>query len=266
MSAVLGYVHMLGRFGFKTGVSGAHSARTMMLAELSTLLSKSKPDATHAQLVSDIVDYNALDKPTTKARQLTARHLTDLYALDPKVPIYRVFRLLWDAEPEGRPILALLLALARDPILQKSKRFILNLPIGKMITREDTEQELRRIYGDRLSASSIRSYAQNINGTWTQAGYLKGRIKKVRQRAQVTPTSLVFALFLAYLEGATGERLFSSSWAKLLDQSDDRLHELAQVASHRGLLIYRRSGGVTEVRFPDYLTPEEFEELPHEQG
>ena len=251
-------------FGFRTGPSGAHSARTMMLAELSTLLDSITPNESHDQLVNDVVEYNVLNKPTAKARQLTVRHLTDLYALDPSVPIYRVFRTLWSTEEQGRPILALLLALARDHILQNSENFIVGLPIGKTITREDTEQELRRIYGERLSASSIRSYAQNINGTWTQAGYLKGRIKKTRQRLQATPASLAYALFLAYLEGATGERLFSSSWAKLLDQSDDRLHELAQLASLRGLLVYRRSGGVTEVRFPDYLTPEELKELPHE--
>ena len=251
-------------FGFKRGVSGAHSARTMMLAELSTLLASTSPEESHEQLVSDVVEYNVLNKPTTKARQLTVRHLTDLYALDPTVPIYRVFRGLWAAEEEGRPVLALLLALARDPILQISKDSILGMPIGKTITREDTEHELRQIYGERLSASSIRSYAQNINGTWTQAGYLKGRIKKTRQRAHATPACLTFALFLAYLEGATGERLFSSHWVKALDQSDDRLHELTQLASLRGLLVYRRSGGVTEVRFPDYLTPEELKELSHE--
>lgn len=255
---------MLENFGFKTGVSGAHSARTMMLTDLTTLLNSTTSDETHNQLAGDVVEHNVLNKPTARARQLTVRHLTDLYALDPTVPIYRVFRSLWESEKEGHPILALMLALARDPILQHSERFILGLPLGKTITREDTEQELRCIYGERLSASSIRSYAQNINGTWTQAGYLKGRINKVRQRPQATPASLAYALFLAYLEGATGERLFSSSWAKVLDQSEDRLHELAQLAALRGLLVYRRSGGVTEVRFPDYLTPEELKELSHE--
>ncbi len=235
-----------------------------MLSELSTLLDSSAPNESHEQLANYVVEFNVLNKPTAKARQLTVRHLSDLYTLDPAVPIYRVFRALWDAEKVGRPLLALLLAVARDPILQMSESFILGLPVGKTITREDIELELRRVYGGRLSASSIRSYAQNINGTWTQAGYLNGRIKKVRQHPQVTPANLAYVLFLAYLEGATGERLFSSSWAKLLDQSDDRLHELAQVASLRGLLVYRRSGGVTEVRFPGYLTPEEMKALRHE--
>ena len=256
--------NILANFGFKAGTSGAHSARTMMLAELSALLNSAAPDESHEQLANDVVAFNVLNKPTAKARQLTVRHLSDLYALDPGVPIYRVFRALWDAEKEGRSVLALLLALARDPILQNSKSFVLSLPVGKTITREDTELELRRVYGDRLSASSIRSYAQNINGTWTQAGYLNGRVNKVRQHPQVTPADLTYALFLAYLEGATGERLFSSSWAKLLDQSEERLHELAQIAALRGLLVYRRSGGVTELRFPDYLTSEKMKELRHE--
>lgn len=254
----------LSAFGFREGPSGAHSARTMMFSEIATLLGSCSADATREQLADQILEFNVLNKPTTKARQLTLRHLSDLYALDPKVPIYRVFRALWDSEEEGRPVLALMLALARDPILQMGESFVLGLALGESITRDDTEVELRRLHGDRFRASSIRSYAQNINGTWTQAGYLKGHIKKVRQQPKVTPADLAYALFLAYLEGATGERLFSSSWAKLLDQSDDRLHELAQVAAVRGLLVYRRSGGVTEVRFPDYLTPEEGEKLSHE--
>ncbi len=180
----------LSAFGFKIGQSGTHSARTMMLTELSTLLDCSAPDESHEQLANYVVEFNVLNKPTAKARQLTVRHLSDLYALDPAVPAYRVFRALWDAEKVGRSLLALLLAVARDPILQMSESFILGLPVGKTITRENIELELRRVYGGRLSASSIRSYAQNINGTWTQAGYLNGRIKKVRQHPQVTPANL----------------------------------------------------------------------------
>ncbi len=88
----------------------------MMLSELSTLLDSSAPNESHEQLANYVVEFNVLNKPTAKARQLTVRHLSDLYTLDPAVPIYRVFRALWDAEKVGRPLLALLLAVARDPI------------------------------------------------------------------------------------------------------------------------------------------------------
>jgi hypothetical protein len=68
------------------------------------------------------------------------------------------------------------------------------------------------------------------------------------------------------LEGRTGQRLFTSDWLNLLGCSLDQLESLARVASHRGLLVFMNAGGVKEVRFPNYLTPEEErirEELSH---
>ena len=64
-------------------------------------------------------------------------------------------------------------------------------------------------------------------------------------------------LFLGYLEGRTGQRLFSSDWMDLLGSSIEELEQLANAASHRGLLVFMNAGGVKEVRFPGYLTPEE---------
>ncbi|MCG7872683.1 MAG: hypothetical protein JAZ11_11335 [Candidatus Thiodiazotropha lotti] len=251
-------------FGFKFGMSGGHSSRTMMLAELEALLTAVPCEPTQANYAEQIVELNLLSKPTVKARQLTLRHLIDLYSLDPEVPLFRIFWKLWDADIDAHPVLALTLSLARDPILSLSRDFILDLPVGQSITRANTEELLRQVTGDRLSAASLKSYAQNINGSWTQAGYLSGRVKKHRKQPRITAANITFCLFLAYLEGATGERLFSSKWVRLLGESEDRLYELAQIAALRGLLVFRRTGGVTEVRFPDYLTQDELEKLAYE--
>ena len=43
----------------------------------------------------------------------------------------------------------------------------------------------------------------------------------------------------------------------LLGSSIEELEQLANAASHRGLLVFMNAGGVKEVRFPGYLTPEE---------
>jgi hypothetical protein len=43
----------------------------------------------------------------------------------------------------------------------------------------------------------------------------------------------------------------------LVGGSLDELEALANSASHRGLLVFMNAGGVKEVRFPGYLTPEE---------
>lgn len=59
------------KFGFKFGRNGAHSARTMMLAEITELFNGRSVDATLAEYQEDIELFNVLHKPTEKARKLT---------------------------------------------------------------------------------------------------------------------------------------------------------------------------------------------------
>ena len=73
----------------------------------------------------------------------------------------------------------------------------------------------------------------------------------------MSPVNAAFALFLAYLEGATGERLLQSSHCKLFGLTKHDMNELAIAAGHRGLIDFKQSGGVTDVRFTDYITAEE---------
>jgi hypothetical protein len=249
--------HTLQKFGYKFGQSGAHSARSMMLAELEALFADSTPATPISQYQSDICDFNLLDKPTAKSRNLTYRHLLDLYGLDTAIPLFRVFRKLWSLDKQAQPVLALQLALIRDPLLRKSLPLIMEAKPGQAISREDVEELLKAPDPERFSPASLKSFAQNINGSWTQAGFLTGRNKKHRSQPTVTPVNVAFALFLAYLEGATGERLFHNQWCQVLGQSAHQINELAIAASHRGIIDFKQSGGVTEVRFPDFLTAEE---------
>lgn len=248
---------ILEKFGFKFGLSGAHSARSMMLSELQTLFEATQTDAGLEQYHADICDYNLLDKPTTKSRNLTYRHLLDLYGMRCDIPLFRVFRQLWPLEPASQPLLCLQLALARDPLLRLSKPLITEAEIGAPIARQDVETLLKEPDPERFSPASLKSFAQNINGSWTQAGFLKGRTKKHRSEPVVTPVNVAFALFMAYLEGATGERLLQSSHCKLFGVTDHQLNELAIAAGHRGLIDFKQSAGVTDVRFPEFLTTEE---------
>ncbi len=249
------------RFGFKFGRGGTHAARTMMLAELRRLFDVTGEAAECTDYRQAVIDSNALDKPTVKARKLTYEYLRDLYALDPDVCLFRVFRRLWYSEPEAQPVLALLIALARDNLLRVSTPLILDAKPGSRVTREQMEALVGEWSGDRLSATSVEAIAQRVNGTWTQAGHLAGRAKKIRTAATVTPADVTFALFLAYLEGRLAQRLFSSDWIRVLDLPEERLIELTQSAAQRGLLVFRRTGGVMEVRFPNYLTTQEQEWL-----
>lgn len=248
---------LLVQLGFRFGINGPHAARTMMLDDLNLLMANTPADATRADYASAVVADNVLGKPTKKARELALRHLAALYGLDPMNPLFRGLRRFWPLDEAARPLLALALALARDPLLRATRPFFLGQTLGSSVTRDQVEQLLSTLFPDRFSPASLKSFAQNVSGTWTSAGILQGHARKVRSIAHGRPESVAFLLFLSYLEGRTGQRLFSSDWMNLLGSSPDELVALANSASHRGLLVFMNAGGVKEVRFPGYLTPEE---------
>lgn len=245
------------KFGFKFGKNGAHSSRTMMLAELKLLFSATPVSASLKQYQSDIITYNCLNKSTESTRKLTYRHLKDLYGLDTQLPLFRVFRQLWDIEPEAQAILALQLAYARDPLFRMSSDCIIAHKPGEQIQREEIENLLKKNDLDRFSPASLKSFAQNINSSWTQAGFLKGKGRKIRQIPNISPVNVSYALFQGYLYGLSGERLFNSSWMKLLNTPLERLEEMASAASYRGLIDYKKSGGVVDVRCNEFLSPDD---------
>jgi hypothetical protein len=243
--------------GFRFGINGPHAARTMMLDELRLLLGHTDAQANRADYADAVISLNVLDKPTRKARELTLRHLATLYGLDGSNAIFRAMRRLWPTSEAAQPLLALAVALARDPLLRATQGFILAQPIGSTVSRESVERFLGQAYPDRFSPASLKSFAQNVAGSWTAGGLLHGRVRKTRSLPLAHPESVALLLFLGYLSGRTGQRLFSSEWTNLLGSSPDELEALANSASHRGLLVFMNAGGVKEVRFPGYLTPEE---------
>lgn len=248
---------LLTQLGFRFGMNGPHAARTMMLDDLRLLIAHIPTQATRAEYASAIVDSNVLGKPTRKARELALRHMAALYALDSANPIFRALRRLWSLDESAQPMLALAVALARDPLLRGTQPFFLGQTAGASVPRDAVEALLNAMYPDRFSPASLKSFAQNVAGTWTAAGILNGHVRKTRAAAPLHPETITLLLFLGYLEGRTGQRLFSSDWMNLLGGSLDELEALANSASHRGLLVFMNAGGVKEVRFPGYLSPEE---------
>lgn len=248
---------LLEQLGFRFGINGPHAARTMMLEDLRLLLAHVPPTASRAEYASAVVDSNVLGKPTRKARELALRHMATLYALDPANPIFRALRHLWPLNEAAQPLLSLAVALARDPLLRGTQPFVLQQVAGASVQRESMEALLSSTYPDRFSPASLKSFAQNVSGTWTAAGLLHGKARKTRAVVQPHPESVTLLLFLGYLEGRTGQRLFTSDWANLLGSSPEELEAHATSASHRGLMVFMNAGGVKEVRFPGYLTPEE---------
>lgn len=248
---------LLSKLGFRFGINGPHAARTMMLDDLRLLLSRTPTYAIREDYKAAVVDGNVLGKPTRKARELAFRHLATLYGLEVGNPIFRALRRLWPLNETAQPLLALTVALARDPLLAATRTFILAQAPGAIVSRESIEKFIAERDQSRFSAESLKAFAQRIGGTWTAAGYLRGKVRKMRVVPEAHPESVALLLFLGYLEGRTGQRLFSSEWLNLFGNTTDELEALASSASHRGLLVFLNAGGVKEVRFPDYLTPEE---------
>ncbi len=253
---------MLERLGFSFERGGVHTARTMMLGELCALLSfVDVANATRADYLEAIQTANCLGKRSGKTRTLTFRHLADLYALDPSLLVFRALRFFWQRDVDGQPLLAALCAYSRDPLLRATAPFVLGFQEGATVTREAMEDLIDAQEPGRFSKATLKSTAQNINSSWTQAGHLAGRVRKVRARAVATPGAASLALLLGYVSGLRGESLFNSDYTKMLDCSFDKMIELAEDASRRGWISLKRVGQVIEVLFPNLITAQEMELL-----
>jgi len=248
------------QFGFREERGGPHLARTMMLKELRLLFSfVDDPDAGKFDYLRSIVEDNCLGKRSDRTRKLTARHLIDLYGLNPDITLFRSLRYFWKRDTEGQPLLAMTCAISRDSILRSSLSFIESYTLGQRVTREALEEFINNLEADRFSPATLKSTAQNINSSWTQSGHLQGRIKKIRSQPKATPGAISFALLLGYLSGVRGESLYQTEYAKLLDCSMEESIELSVEASRKGWIVLKRLGSVIEVLFPNLLSEKEME-------
>lgn len=234
--------------GFRFGNRGSHSSRTIMLAELGELLATVPPDAPAAAYTEAVLAENALGKPTAAARRHDRQHLRELYGCDPRLPIFRVLRHLWPADEPGRPLLALLTALARDPVLRATAPAVLSLPPGAELVRGPFLEAIRAGTEDRFNDAVLDKVARNAASSWSQSGHLEGRMRKLRRRVEPTPGALALAVWLGEREGAGGLSLLGTPWARTLDRAPGELRSLAAEAGRRGLLRIRSGGGVLEIR------------------
>jgi hypothetical protein len=243
--------------GFRNGATSVHTSRTMMLRELRLLLAHVSADAPASKYLDAIVDDNVLGKPTRSTRQRTAQRLIELYALDPSCTLFRLLRYFWAADTASQPMLAFLVACARDPLLRASTPFVLSIPQGHTVTPATIAEYLNAEYPSRFRPSTLIATAQRLASSWAQAGYLQGKQTKRRVHPHITPVVTAFALLLGYLCGLRGARLSESAWAQLLDCPPAELAELTVEASTQEWLRYKASGAVVEMTFPGLLTPAE---------
>lgn len=245
------------RFGFRVGARGTHSSRTLMFEELDRVLAIVPASAGREAYSKALIDENVTGKRTASTRVLTNQRLGELFALDPQVPIFRVMRRYWDSAGEGRRLLALLCALARDPLLRATIPPILAMKAGEELSRQAMADAVRNSVDDRLNYASVDKVVRNASSSWAQVGYLSGRVRKHRQAVEVSPHAVAYALLLGYLLGVRGNRLFRTVWTNVLDTTEERLIFLAMDAKRIGALNMKHGGGVIEVDFSSILTPDE---------
>jgi hypothetical protein len=231
-----------------------------MLDELSTLLDSVPPGAGRADYLTAIIEHNALGKQTAATRKLTAQRLTELYVLDPNVALFRVLRRFWRDDAAGRPLLALLCSLARDPLLRATAEPILGMTSGEELSRQKITDAIRGAVGGRLNDATLDKVVRNASSSWTQSGHLQGRVRKFRQIIRPTPLATAYALMLGYLEGLRGGRLFETNWTRVLDASPAELRNLAAEAKRLNGLDLKSAGDVIEVGFTSVLTPQELKD------
>lgn len=245
------------RFGFRTGDKGTQTSRTIMLAELSTLLDSCPPDSNRSAYVAAAVDENVLGKRTAATRKLTVQRLSELYCLDSAEPLFRVLRDLWFRDREGRPLVALLCALARDPLLRATAAPVLEMRAGEELSRQAMTDVIRHQAGDRLNDSTLDKVVRNASSSWAQSGHLEGRVRKFRRKVRPTPDALTYALVLGFLQGLRGAKLFDSEWTRALDLNPGELRPLALEAKRLGKLDVKTAGDIVEIGFSSLLTPKE---------
>jgi hypothetical protein len=232
--------------------AGTHTTRTLMLDELRTLLAFSSPNASYEEYAGAILDENALRKATISTRRKTLRHLRELYALRRSVPLFAALRALWNDDVDSQPLLALICAEARDPLVRCTIELVADTPSGSPLTAQDFQLAVAASFPDRFSPGVRSRIGRNLASTWTQSGHLGAASRsapKERQRLVARPPEVVYALYVGHLDGQAGPGLFGSPWAKSLDTNAGNLRTLAETAARRGWIDIASSGGMLEVGF-----------------
>ena len=240
-------------FGLKFSPGGAHISRTMMLAELGDVLANVPASAKTAEYTDAIVQRNVLGKSTDSTRRKSYRHLRELYALDPNIPIFGLLRQLYSMDPASLPLLALQVAWSRDPLLRATTPHVVDASEGQKVETAALVQTLAKVYADQYSVLNLNKIARNAASSWTQSGHLAGRGNKTRRRINPTVHAVAMAFVIGYVAGYQGTAIFSNPWCRLLDMDSFRARELGLAAHRAGLLNLRTLGEVVELTFPLFI-------------
>jgi len=235
----------LSSFGVKLSGGGAHQSKTMMFRELEALMGTGA--STPEEFRSAAIEENAIGKATSNTRRLTYRQMASLYGLGDQPPLTKTLTKIWKSDIQGRGLQAVLVALARDPLLRETAPVVIAGSVGQTMQWPLFGEAFVAAYPERFSEKMLRSLAQNCASSWTQSGHLKGAVKKIRQRVTPTPPTVAFAALIATASGFGGPSILSSGWMKVLDLAPEQALDALRRAEAIGLARVRSAGDVTEI-------------------
>lgn len=233
--------------GLRTGTRTTHTSRTTMQTELFEIL-EAVPNGSGIEVYQKAIEEdNVLGKRSLSNRLITSQRLREMYGLDHGVMIFRTLRYLWNIDPDSRPMLAQLCALARDTLLRVTAEYVIPLGVGAECVRTDMLKCLSVHLEGRLNDSILNKVAANAGSSWTKSGHLTGRNRKIRTMVKPRPVSVAFALWLGHLEGRVADELIDSFWMKMFDASRTEILEEVIRAKQLNLVKATVAAGIVEI-------------------
>lgn len=227
-----------------------HTGRTIMFSELEKIMDYGieKDDFNEA------LNMNVSNKLSKSNLFETNTRLIKLYVFDNNDINFQSFKHYWQlVNRESKSIITLLYAISNDYLLSESIDLVIGTSIGDRIPIEKFDINIEKYHPGHFSMNTRRSAAQNVASSWKQAGYIQGKVKNIRVKAEQDYLSVTFALLQSYLHGERGEYILMSKWVKALALGTDELRNLIKEAAKRDLLLYQYGGNVTTISFENQL-------------
>jgi len=247
--------------GTNPAAVGVHLRRTMMLRELSCLLGGFGAELETFETYRDaVVQRNVLELGTLSNRRITWDNIAKLYGFR-KTPVFRNFHRLWQrASQRDQPSLALVAAMSRDQMFRESGAWLSGIPVGAELGSPFFLVKVAENFPNRYSALTAGSLSRNLTSSWLQVGWIERKTMR-RTNPRVGPGALALALFIAWLDGHSGEAMLATPISQVLLREIPEPKALLWEANRNSLLNYYDSGGISDIRFPGWLTKEEEVEL-----
>ena len=174
-----------------------------MLAELEAVLAAVPAGSGALDYRDAILQRNVLHKATDSTRQKSLRHLREMYALDEAKPIFGVMRKLHAIDAASLPLLAVLVAWARDPLFRATTQPVMDASVGERVETTNLAQALENTFPNQYSELNRNKIARNAASSWTQSGHLVVRAKKTRQQIMPSVVAVTLAFFWAMSPATT---------------------------------------------------------------